>query len=171
MKPELNLKGKQLVGMNAYNIIKPMASMEIMNKTNPCDFVFIDNLSSPTERLNEIILSEMIKKKEVQINKKGGITIKNDSVEMKELNKILKPTVIPEHIVIGEIRSREEIDSVMKAMECNSGHNVVTTMMCANPSEAVNRLIEMCKLSNSSSEDSSKMAGALTSKVNIRKLK
>lgn len=149
MKPELNLKGKPLVGMNAHNIIKSMAfAMEIMNKTNPCNFVFIDNLSSPTEKLNEIILSGMIKKKKVQINKKEGVTMKNDSTTIKELDKILQSAIESERIVIGEIRDREKIDSVMKAMECNSGHNVVTTMMCANPSEAVAKMINMFESNN-----------------------
>lgn len=85
----------------------------------------------------------------------GDITIKALETESK----------IP--IAIGEIRESEQVNSIMKAMEHDNGHNVVSTMMCANPSEAVVRLIEKFKYNTAMREDSSKISVALTSKLNI----
>lgn len=52
------------------------------------------------------------------------------------------------HILIGEVRDSDVIRAIIEANEYDSGHNVVTTMMCANPSEAVTKMINKLKSHN-----------------------
>lgn len=69
----------------------------------------------------------------------------NEAMEIGDIIIVALKEEIKNPRLIGEIRDSEEIDSVMKAMEYSSGHSVVTTIMCANPSETVKRLIENFK--------------------------
>lgn len=61
----------------------------------------------------------------------------------------------------------------MKAMEHNNGHNVVTTIMCDNPSEAIVNLIKRCGSNDAIHSNFPKITGAgvLTSKLNEKELK